>query len=137
MIKFPQVLCTCCQVSIIVDASEAQEFSKLAIKPLRSLPYDSLAQTFVAFEKPEGVTAVGKFSNTLRFILKEVLLFLMCLRMPEILSFSVAMHVKLLKASIKLWYIYVEALFVLVTMLNWLSLSRLDVCKTCVDCPEI
>ncbi|PKI49399.1 hypothetical protein CRG98_030213 [Punica granatum] len=40
--------------------------------PLRSLPYDSPGQTYVAFEKPQGVPAVGKFSNILRFIVKEV-----------------------------------------------------------------
>lgn len=68
----------CCQVSVIVDASEAEEFSEVAVKPLRSLPYDSPGQTFVAFEKPEGVTAVGKFLNVLRFIVKEV---------PEILIY--------------------------------------------------
>ncbi|CAK9142569.1 unnamed protein product [Ilex paraguariensis] len=59
-------------VTVIVDASEAEEFSELASKPLRALPYDSPGQTFVAFEKPEGVPAVGKFSNMLRFIVKEV-----------------------------------------------------------------
>lgn len=55
-----------------VDASEADEFSEVFSKPIRSLPYDSPAQTFVAFEKPEGVSAVGKFSNILKFIVKEV-----------------------------------------------------------------
>ncbi|GMI88185.1 gamma2 Coat Protein [Hibiscus trionum] len=59
-------------VIVIVDASEAEEFSEVASKPLRSLPYDSPGQTFVAFEKPEGIPAVGKFSNMLRFIVKEV-----------------------------------------------------------------
>ncbi|KAL6560783.1 hypothetical protein OROGR_004342 [Orobanche gracilis] len=59
-------------VSVIVDASEAEEFSEVGTKPLMSLPYDTPAQTFVAFEKPEGVTAVGKFSNMLRFTVKEV-----------------------------------------------------------------
>uniref|UniRef100_A0A5B6YRA2 Coatomer subunit gamma n=1 Tax=Davidia involucrata TaxID=16924 RepID=A0A5B6YRA2_DAVIN len=59
-------------VTVIVDASEAEEFSEVASKPLRSLPYDSPGQTFVAFEKPDGVPAVGKFSNTLKFIVKEV-----------------------------------------------------------------
>nr|GMD09870.1 coatomer subunit gamma [Ipomoea batatas] len=59
-------------VTVIVDASEAEEFSEVASKPLKSLPYDTPGQTFVAFEKPEGVPAVGKFSNTLRFIVKEV-----------------------------------------------------------------
>lgn len=61
-----------CQVTVIVDASDAEEFSEVASKPLKSLPYDTPGQTFVAFEKPEGVTAVGKFSNMLRFIVKEV-----------------------------------------------------------------
>lgn len=55
-----------------MDASDAEEFSEVASKPLRSLPYDSPAQTYVAFEKPEGVLSVGKFSNVLRFIVKEV-----------------------------------------------------------------
>ncbi|KAK9691084.1 hypothetical protein RND81_09G175000 [Saponaria officinalis] len=59
-------------VSVIVDASEAEEFGEVASKPLRSLPYDTPGQTFVAFQKPEGVPAVGKFSNILRFIVKEV-----------------------------------------------------------------
>lgn len=59
-------------VSVIVDASEAEEFSEVGTKPLRSLPYDTPSQTFVAFEKPEGVPAVGKFSNLLRFTVKEV-----------------------------------------------------------------
>jgi hypothetical protein len=60
------------QVVVFVDASEADEFSEVASKPLRSLPYDSPGQTFVAFEKPEGVLATGKFSNILKFIVKEV-----------------------------------------------------------------
>ncbi|CAM8897476.1 unnamed protein product [Rhodiola kirilowii] len=60
------------EVTVIVDASEAEEFSEVVTKPLRSLPYDTPGQTFVAFEKPDGVPAVGKFTNTLRFIVKEV-----------------------------------------------------------------
>ncbi|WVZ19916.1 hypothetical protein V8G54_007238 [Vigna mungo] len=59
-------------VIVNVDASEAEEFSEVFSKPIRSLPYDSPGQTFVAFEKPEGVSAVGKFSNVLKFIVKEV-----------------------------------------------------------------
>ncbi|KAF9676007.1 hypothetical protein SADUNF_Sadunf09G0093500 [Salix dunnii] len=59
-------------VSVIVDLSEADDFAEVLSKPLQSLPYDTPGQTFVAFEKPEGITAVGKFSNTLRFIVKEV-----------------------------------------------------------------
>ncbi|KAL3638563.1 hypothetical protein CASFOL_017934 [Castilleja foliolosa] len=59
-------------VTIIVDASEAEEFSEVGTKPLKSLPYDTPAQTFVVFERPKGVPAVGKFSNVLRFTVKEV-----------------------------------------------------------------
>ncbi|KAK4752108.1 hypothetical protein SAY87_020906 [Trapa incisa] len=58
-------------VNVIVDASEAEEFAEVASKPLGSLPYDTPGQTFLAFEK-QGIAAVGKFSNTLRFIVKEV-----------------------------------------------------------------
>ncbi|XP_020256257.1 coatomer subunit gamma-2 [Asparagus officinalis] len=59
-------------VTIFVDASEAEEFSEVASKPLKTLPYDSPGQSFVAFEKPAGVPSVGKFSNILKFIVKEV-----------------------------------------------------------------
>ncbi|XP_059653824.1 coatomer subunit gamma-2-like [Cornus florida] len=59
-------------VTVIVDTSECEEFSEVASKPLRSLPYDSPGQIFVAFEKPDGVPAVGKFSNMLKFFVKEV-----------------------------------------------------------------
>ncbi|KAL6213583.1 hypothetical protein ACLB2K_013030 [Fragaria x ananassa] len=59
-------------VIVAVDASEAEDFTEAGSKPLRSLPYDTPGHTFLAFEKPEGVPAVGKFSNTLRFIVKEV-----------------------------------------------------------------
>ncbi|KMZ56280.1 Coatomer subunit gamma-2 [Zostera marina] len=59
-------------VSVVVDTSEAEEFSELLSKPLKSLHYDSPGQTFVAFEKPQGVSSTGNFSNTLKFIVKEV-----------------------------------------------------------------
>ncbi|KAF1896632.1 hypothetical protein Lal_00034331 [Lupinus albus] len=59
-------------VIVIVDASEAEEFSEVFAKPLRSLPYDLPGQTFVAFEKPEGLPTAGKFSNVLKFIVKEI-----------------------------------------------------------------
>ncbi|KAM1569283.1 hypothetical protein ACFX1Q_034518 [Malus domestica] len=59
-------------VIVVVDASEAEEFSEVASRSLRSLPYDAPGQTFLAFEKPEGIPAVGKFTNLLRFIVKEV-----------------------------------------------------------------
>ncbi|CAB80162.1 Nonclathrin coat protein gamma-like protein [Arabidopsis thaliana] len=51
---------------------EAEEFSEVTSKALNSLPYDSPGQAFVVFEKPAGVPAVGKFSNTLTFVVKEV-----------------------------------------------------------------
>ncbi|KAL3614332.1 hypothetical protein CASFOL_042406 [Castilleja foliolosa] len=60
------------KVTVIVDASEAGEFVDVGTKPLRSLPYNTPAQTFVAFEKAEGVPAIAKFSNVLRFIVEEV-----------------------------------------------------------------
>lgn len=56
-----------------MDNSEADEFSEAFSKPLKSLPYDSPGQIFVAFEKPEGVPTLGKFSNVLKFIVREVL----------------------------------------------------------------
>ncbi|EFH45403.1 hypothetical protein ARALYDRAFT_491217 [Arabidopsis lyrata subsp. lyrata] len=60
------------RVNVIVDASEAEEFSEVTSKALNSLPYDSPGQAFVVFEKPAGVPAIGKFSNTLTFVVKEV-----------------------------------------------------------------
>lgn len=59
-------------VTVFVDSSEAEEFSEIFVKPLSSLPFDSPGQTFVAFEKPEGAISTGKFSNLLKFIVKEV-----------------------------------------------------------------
>ncbi|KAI4318627.1 hypothetical protein MLD38_032305 [Melastoma candidum] len=58
-------------VTVVVDTSDAEEFSEIASKPLQSLPYDSPGQTFVVFEKTGGPT-VGKFSNILKFTVKEV-----------------------------------------------------------------
>ncbi|XP_020572866.1 coatomer subunit gamma-2 [Phalaenopsis equestris] len=59
-------------VTVIVDASEAEEFVEVASKPLKTLPYDSPGQTFVAFKKPDGLLATGRFSNFLKFRVKEV-----------------------------------------------------------------
>ncbi|GAB2267303.1 hypothetical protein Dimus_002289 [Dionaea muscipula] len=59
-------------VTIIVDSSDAEEFDEVASKPLKSLPFNVPGQIFVSFQKPAGVPTVGKFSNTLRFIVKEV-----------------------------------------------------------------
>lgn len=72
-----------------VDASEAEEFSEVFSKPIRSLPYDSPGQTFVAFEKPEGISAVGKFSNVLKFIVKEVLFSLLFRSLLVFLLFDI------------------------------------------------
>jgi hypothetical protein len=60
------------QVTVYVDATDAEDFSEVCLKPLKSLPYDSPGQIFVAFEKPEHVLATGKFSNVLKFTVKEV-----------------------------------------------------------------
>ncbi|KAK6946231.1 Coatomer, gamma subunit, appendage, Ig-like subdomain [Dillenia turbinata] len=48
---------------MLENVRKAEELSEVASKPLGSLPYDTPGQTFVAFEKPKGVPAVGKFSN--------------------------------------------------------------------------
>ena len=53
-----------------MDSSEVEEFTEVLSKPIRSLPYDTPGQTFMAFKKLEGVPAVGKFSNMLKFIVK-------------------------------------------------------------------
>ena len=39
----------------MVDASDTEKFTEVSTRPLRSLPYESPGQTFVVFEKPEGV----------------------------------------------------------------------------------
>jgi len=58
--------------TVIVDSSKVEEFAEVLSKPIRSLPYDTPEQTFMAFKKLEGVPAVGKFSNMLKSIVKEV-----------------------------------------------------------------
>ncbi|KAL3701141.1 hypothetical protein R1sor_019163 [Riccia sorocarpa] len=59
-------------VSVVVDTSEAEDFVQVASKKLASMPYGAPGQAFVAFQKPEGVLSVGKFSNILKFRVKEV-----------------------------------------------------------------
>jgi coatomer protein complex subunit gamma len=59
-------------VNVYVDATDAEEFSEICSKPLKRLPYNKPGQIFVAFKKPEHVPAIGKFSNVLRFTVKEV-----------------------------------------------------------------
>lgn len=82
----------CCffQVTVYVDATDAEEFSEVCSKPLKSLPYDTPGQIFVAFEKPEHVPAIGKFSNVLKFTVKEVsvIMFLVLLDSSMINAFS-------------------------------------------------
>ena len=55
-----------------MDSSEAEEFVVVLSKPIRSLPYDTPRQTFVAFEKPKRVLIVDKFSNMLKFIVTKI-----------------------------------------------------------------
>lgn len=59
-------------VRVEVDPSDPDEFIEVVSKPLRSLPYDSPGQVFVAFKIPEGAHPTGKFANLLKFIMKEV-----------------------------------------------------------------
>lgn len=59
-------------VTVYVDATDAEEFSEVCLKSLKTLAYDSPGQIFVAFEKPGRVPATCKFSNVLKFTVKEV-----------------------------------------------------------------
>lgn len=62
----------CIQVSVVMESIEGEDFNQVATKPLASMPCGVPGQAFVAFEKPEGACSIGKFSNTLRFYVKEV-----------------------------------------------------------------
>lgn len=55
-----------------MESVEGEDFTQVATKPLASMSCGAPGQAFVAFEKPDGVCSTGKFSNTLRFIVKEV-----------------------------------------------------------------
>jgi coatomer protein complex subunit gamma len=55
-----------------MEPIEGEDFNQVATKPLASMPCGVPGQAFVAFEKPEGACSLGKFSNTLRFYVKEV-----------------------------------------------------------------
>ena len=57
---------------MIMEIVEGEDFTQIATKPIASMPCGVPGQAFVAFEKPDGVCSTGKFSNTLRFIVKEV-----------------------------------------------------------------
>lgn len=60
------------QVNVIMESIEGEGFNQIATKPLASMPCGVPGQAFVAFEKPDGECSTGKFSNTLRFFVKEV-----------------------------------------------------------------
>jgi coatomer protein complex subunit gamma len=55
-----------------MESIEGEDFKQIATKPLASMPCGAPGQAFVAFEKPDGECSIGKFSNTLRFFVKEV-----------------------------------------------------------------
>jgi len=55
-----------------MESIEGEDFKQIVTKPLASMPYGAPGQAFVAFEKPDGECSIGKFSNTLRFFVKEV-----------------------------------------------------------------
>ncbi|XP_024367632.1 coatomer subunit gamma-2 [Physcomitrium patens] len=59
-------------VNIVMDLVEGEDFTQAASKPLASMPCGVPGQVFVAFEKPEGACSLGRFSNTMRFYVKEV-----------------------------------------------------------------
>ncbi|XP_024376608.1 coatomer subunit gamma-2 [Physcomitrium patens] len=59
-------------VTVVSECIEGEDFTHVATKPLASMPCGVPGQAFVAFEKPEGSCSLGKFSNTLRFLVKEV-----------------------------------------------------------------
>ncbi|KAG0595341.1 hypothetical protein M758_UG158900 [Ceratodon purpureus] len=59
-------------VSVVMDPLEGEDFNQVTTKPLASMPCGVPGHAFVAFEKPEGACSFGKFSNTLRFYVKEV-----------------------------------------------------------------
>ncbi|CAH1412143.1 unnamed protein product [Lactuca virosa] len=66
---------------------EAEEFAEVATKPLKALPYDTPGQTFIAFEKPEGIPAVGRFSNVLKFFVNRLIYRLSFFSSPLVLLF--------------------------------------------------
>ncbi|GBG77576.1 hypothetical protein CBR_g24023 [Chara braunii] len=59
-------------VSVIMELTEGDEFAEEATIPLKSLPCGAPGQTFVLMSRPENACAFGKFSNTLKFRVKEV-----------------------------------------------------------------
>lgn len=59
-------------VSVSVDLSEAEGFEEEAVLPLARMMYGEVGQSYVALARPEGATLVGKFTNVLKFTVKEI-----------------------------------------------------------------
>ncbi len=62
----------CMQVTVVMEAIDAEDFGEVVSKPLVSMPYGAPGKIFVAFQKPEGACSLAKFANTLRFYVKAV-----------------------------------------------------------------
>lgn len=56
----------------MVDLAEAEEFEEVASVPLPSLPYSVSKHTFVALSRPENAVTLGKFTNIMKFRVREV-----------------------------------------------------------------
>eukprot|EP00475_Leptophrys_vorax_P004173 TRINITY_DN12491_c0_g1_i1.p1 TRINITY_DN12491_c0_g1~~TRINITY_DN12491_c0_g1_i1.p1 ORF type:complete len:892 (+),score=138.66 TRINITY_DN12491_c0_g1_i1:102-2777(+) len=59
-------------VTVLMDLAEAEEFEEVASVPLKAMAYGVPGQTFVALSKPEGALTLGKFTNVMKFKVKEV-----------------------------------------------------------------
>lgn len=47
-------------------------FEEEAVLPLARMVYGEVGQSYVALARPEGATLVGKFTNVLKFTVKEI-----------------------------------------------------------------
>ena len=55
------------------SASALQEgFEEEAVLPLARMVYGEVGQSYVALARPQGATLVGKFTNVLKFTVKEI-----------------------------------------------------------------
>lgn len=59
-------------VSVAMDLSEAPDFAEEAVVPLTVMPFGEVSSTYVVLGRPEGSLALGKFTCTLRFTVKEI-----------------------------------------------------------------
>ena len=48
------------------------DFLEEAVVPLANMPFGEVGRTYVVLARPEGSLALGKFSCTLRFTVKEI-----------------------------------------------------------------